>query len=824
MIFGTYWFAAFCCVFFPGYWLCFFSRPLRQVWLLAGCFIFHYHFAGPAGVFPIIVLSLLTFGAALTQRGWLIVAAIVLDVSALAFYKYFHFLTLQVLGWASPGWGALVDQRAGVMLPGAPPLAVSFFIFEMVHYLYDVRKGNPPLRSIVQYASFIFFFPSLVAGPIKRYEKFVPQLHLGLARVSSRQVMAGLLRIARGYFMKIVIADFLTGFIAFYEPHFQELAMFMRWSVFIAMGLRIWFDFSGYSEIAIGLAMMMGIQLPENFNWPYAATNIQDFWHRWHISLSSWIRDYIYIPLGGSRVGLTRKILNGFIAFALCGLWHGPAWHFVFWGLYHGLGLAVCANYRTVSGRAGEAAHLFLERHPFVGWVMTFFFVMTGWLFFFYPVGHALRLLYLLVVKPLQFIIPLAIILASAWLIRQRPLLVGWAGGILPGLPSGSGNLKPGFVFGGVAAGFLACCAIGTYPQQHNIYGKFVRFHEAINPESGFYPTVSQVRVLAEAMLPKDKIAVVIGGDSGFLGLRQNVDEVWTGELQKVLGQPFAVMNLGMPNGPPTVGEVTCGMLSKTHPRLVYAFSEIILGSAAIDGGDPYRYFYWTAYYRGLLNFDPQRAKLAVECRRAEMRTPDGQELQIGAFLDSLVNADDLWTWFGYESVWTVWSDKTAASPFRPRRLYADEHNDPEFPKTNTYLDPRVAKPANYKFRNLVQMDGSTIRADPTGLTPIVNAQMNLVPARIRPETIACIHWFSPWTAYRLSKDELAAQEFCSDQVHAALLADGYHVIEYGKDYPGEEFADGSHLNATGGRRLAHQLAPVILEVAKARGYLNEQP
>ncbi len=399
MIFGTYWFVVFCCIFFPGYWLCFGSRALRQGWLLLACFIFHYHFAGPAGVFPIIILSLFTFCAALSRRPPVLVFAIVVNVSALCFYKYFHFFSLQVLGLATPAWGALLDQQATAMLPGAPPLAISFFIFELVHYLYDVLHGNAPLKNLANYASFIFFFPSLVAGPIKRYENFIPELGLGLGSVSRQQVLNGLLRIARGYFMKVMIADFLTGFVGFHEPQLESLTMFMRWVVFFALGMRIWFDFSGYSEIAIGLAMMMGIQLPENFRWPYAALSIRDFWHRWHISLSTWIRDYIYIPLGGNRVGYARKILNGIIAFALCGLWHGPDWHFIFWGLYHGFGLALSSNYRAACGRPGEFVHQCLENNPLLSWLITFLFVSVGWVFFFYPLNQAFRFLCLLVVK-----------------------------------------------------------------------------------------------------------------------------------------------------------------------------------------------------------------------------------------------------------------------------------------------------------------------------------------------------------------------------------------------------------------------------------------
>ncbi len=158
------------------------------------------------------------------------------------------------------------------------------------------------------------------------------------------------------------------------------------------IGQRILLDFSGYSDIAIGCARMFGIKLPHNFTWPYLACSIADFWRRWHISLSSWIRDYVYVPLGGNRKGPLRKVVNGLLAFALCGLWHDAAFHFLIWGVYRGVGLAVVASYRRVLGRTGERIGRFMDRTRIAGWVLTFVFVHIGWLFFFYPVSNALYL------------------------------------------------------------------------------------------------------------------------------------------------------------------------------------------------------------------------------------------------------------------------------------------------------------------------------------------------------------------------------------------------------------------------------------------------
>lgn len=395
MIFTTYWFGLFALAFFPLYWLAR-PAPVRLGLLLVGCFGFHAHFAGAAGVLPIVALALVTYLAGLSRARWALSAAMLLSVLALVFYKYTHFLTLDLLAALSPDWGDRVHAFARAAQPATPPLAVSFFTFEFVHYLYDVRHGAPSIRHPAKFCAFTFFFPSLVAGPIKRYQPFLASLDAGLARVTAADVQAGLLRAAGGFVKKVVLADNLTAAIAYWQPHFAEIPLPARWLLCAALGLRILLDFSGYSDMAIGFARMAGIVVPENFNWPYSATSLADFWQRWHISLSSWIRDYVYIPLGGNRHGAARRTANGLVAFGLCGLWHGAAWNFVFWGLYHGAGLAVASTYRTVLGAPGRALGTALTRLPLLGWAVTMLFVFVGWLYFFYPVPEATHLLRLL--------------------------------------------------------------------------------------------------------------------------------------------------------------------------------------------------------------------------------------------------------------------------------------------------------------------------------------------------------------------------------------------------------------------------------------------
>jgi alginate O-acetyltransferase complex protein AlgI len=388
MIFTTYWFLFFAVVTIVGF------RVLpgpgwRRWWLAAACAIFHYHFAGPAGVKPIIVLMIITYLAGLTRRRAACVAAMAACVAALCFYKYMPFLIATAVAPLNAGWAAGLSRMTMAIMPAAPPLGMSFFAFEFVHYLFEVRRGGEPIRNPLKFLVFAIFFPSLVAGPIKRYAQFLPSLEWAArAPFSSAELAQGLARVGLGFAKKVLIADQLTLYIDQWQPHFADEGIVGRWIIFVGIALRILMDFSGYSDIAIGCAQLLGIRLPENFNWPYAARNLQEFWQRWHISLTTWIRDYVYIPLGGSRRGWARRVLNGLLAFALCGLWHGPAWHFVLWGVYHGCGLGVCATYERIPG-AGPAVAQVFRKEPIAGWVVTQLFAGMGWLLFFYPTAVA---------------------------------------------------------------------------------------------------------------------------------------------------------------------------------------------------------------------------------------------------------------------------------------------------------------------------------------------------------------------------------------------------------------------------------------------------
>lgn len=303
---------------------------------------------------------------AVTCRKAILILGLIGNLCALAWYKYTNFAleTLNSLLHAD-----LPLQE--IILP----IGISFFTFQQIAYLSDIytQKHDPSHEGFINYCCFICFFPQLVAGPIVHHREMMPQFFDSCNhQVQWENIFNGLVIFSIGLAKKLLIADNLspiarhcfdvTGSMTFLEAGFGS----------IAYTLQLYFDFSGYSDMAVGSALLFNIHLPWNFNSPYKASNIQDFWRRWHITLSRWLRDYLYIPLGGNRRGASRTLGNLFITFLLGGLWHGAAWTFVIWGAMHGAALALHRLW-SQSGRALS---------PLLGWMLTFIFVNAAWIVF----------------------------------------------------------------------------------------------------------------------------------------------------------------------------------------------------------------------------------------------------------------------------------------------------------------------------------------------------------------------------------------------------------------------------------------------------------
>lgn len=337
----------------------------REAVLAAGSLLFYATSSlKHAALISVLTLFVFSTGAKLHDkpRRKTLIASVGLVVAVLAYFKYGRWL---------------LGEHG--FLASAVPLGISFFTFEFVHYLYDSYRGR--LRSdghaptLFGFSAFALFFPTLLAGPIKRYQQFVATQ--GLTR---EDVAYGLSRLLLGVGKKVLIADTAAGLASRLLVPDQVTAHGL-WLAMYAYAVQIYFDFSGYSDLAIGAARLFGYRVPENFDWPYLSTSLPEFWRRWHISLSSWIRDYLFIPLGGSRRAEARVLFNLLFVMALCGLWHGAAWHFVAWGAWHGVGLVASHLLRR---RIPPPTEPSLLRRVFYG-VCTFHFVCFGWVLFAAP-------------------------------------------------------------------------------------------------------------------------------------------------------------------------------------------------------------------------------------------------------------------------------------------------------------------------------------------------------------------------------------------------------------------------------------------------------
>ena len=302
------------------------------------------------------------------RRKWWLAAIIVIDLLPLIYFKYTNFFVSTLNSILHSNF-ALLD----IVLP----VGLSFYTFQAISYAVDVYRGRYKGRpTLLEYLFYLSFFPLLLAGPITRAETLLPQLRRN-EMSTRRDVWGGLFLILCGLVKKGVIADYIAQYNNFV---FDSPATYSGVECLLAVvgyTLQIYFDFSGYSDLSIGLASMMGFTLRENFRMPYRSLNLTDFWRRWHISLSSWFRDYLYIPLGGNRKGKFRMLLNNFITMVVAGLWHGASWMFVIWGALHGLGLVV---HKLCRGWLRKIPDVLPVRA--LSWLLTIVFVMLSWVFF----------------------------------------------------------------------------------------------------------------------------------------------------------------------------------------------------------------------------------------------------------------------------------------------------------------------------------------------------------------------------------------------------------------------------------------------------------
>ena len=363
--------------------------PRAGIMVLAGASLFFYGAWRPIYLLLLVASIAVNFGLGLRmedplRRRTIGAFGVALNLGVLCYFKYTNFIFDSL------------NTLSGVPLPFFNiilPLGISFFTFQQIAYLVDVMRGAKVERDIVSYTLFVSFFPHLIAGPLVHHAEMIPQFKRGRTGRSAVLAARGLAIFAAGLFKKVVIADNLAQFVSPVFAHLDAgggVTTPWAWLATLAYSLQIYFDFSGYSDMAIGLALLFGIRLPVNFRSPYQAISIIEFWRRWHITLSRFLRDYLYIPLGGNRLGEQRRYINLLVTMLLGGLWHGAGWNFLVWGGLHGIYLSINHLWRGWRGGDAHAAKALVSKGSAskelaskgLSWAITFFAVVVAWVFF----------------------------------------------------------------------------------------------------------------------------------------------------------------------------------------------------------------------------------------------------------------------------------------------------------------------------------------------------------------------------------------------------------------------------------------------------------
>ena len=355
------------------------TTTLRLLFVVLFSYYFYYKSSGTYFfLLAVVTLSDFTLARLMERterkgaRRALLITSLCINLGLLCYFKYTNFF-YEIL---APLWGGQF-HALDIFLP----VGISFFTFQSLSYTLDVYRGElKALRNPLDYAFFVSFFPQLVAGPIVRARDFIPQIRRPVV-VTPEMFGRGVYFIAAGLFKKAILSDYIS--VNFVERIFDNPGLYSGIeNLFGVYGyaLQIYCDFSGYSDMAIGLALLLGFHFPLNFRSPYKASSITEFWHRWHISLSTWLRDYLYISMGGNRRGKLRTYFNLFMTMLLGGLWHGASWNFVFWGAIHGIALALHKFWRSLLGRDKHYQSRGIRR--VLGILLTFHLVCLCWIFF----------------------------------------------------------------------------------------------------------------------------------------------------------------------------------------------------------------------------------------------------------------------------------------------------------------------------------------------------------------------------------------------------------------------------------------------------------
>lgn len=349
-----------------------------KVWLVVCSLVFYSYWK--IDYLPLILISMCfnyAIGSTLSgkvnlniNRKMVLMIGVIGNVGLLSYYKYFDFLIHNI--------NLFFHQQIG-LFHIILPLGISFFTFTQIAYLVDAYKEEVKEYDFMNYALFVTYFPHLIAGPILHHSEMMPQFaDIRKKIINPRNISIGLFLIAIGLFKKVMLADFLSPFVKQVFDVIPHPTFFESWSGSIAYTLQLYFDFSGYCDMALGISWLFNIKLPINFNSPYKSQNIQEFWRRWHMTLSRFLRDYIYIPLGGNRLGEFKTCRNLFLTFFIGGIWHGAAWTFILWGTLHGIATCTHRMWQKLKIKIPHILSVFV----------MFMFINITWIFFRAPSIH----------------------------------------------------------------------------------------------------------------------------------------------------------------------------------------------------------------------------------------------------------------------------------------------------------------------------------------------------------------------------------------------------------------------------------------------------
>lgn len=387
-------------IFLPVVLVCYFVLNKQKLLILSKCWlifasIFFYGFLTPKYI-PILLGSIfINFAIGSTlysntklNKKILLFVGISINVLCLCYFKYMDFFITNV---------NYILKTHIDLLHITLPLGISFYTFQQIAYLVDSYQGKTKEYDFLSYTIFVSFFPQLVAGPIVHHQEIIPQFNsLKNKFLNYKNVLSGLGLFAIGLFKKVIIADTLAKYASLGFDVHTHLSILEAWIIIFSYTFQIYYDFSGYSDMAIGVGKMFNIELPQNFNNPYIAKDIQEFWRRWHITLSRFLKDYVYIPLGGNRKGNIRTYANLFSVFLICGFWHGASWMFVLWGIIHGLAIII--------NRIWQKFNIVMPKY--LSWAITFLFISLSWVIFRAPNIHIAKNIYKSALGGYGFAIP----------------------------------------------------------------------------------------------------------------------------------------------------------------------------------------------------------------------------------------------------------------------------------------------------------------------------------------------------------------------------------------------------------------------------------